>query len=64
MGEDSFNPKSQQIIHVPNSIRTLYQKCYIDSPGIRIKTVVGFECENNLTSPRHIPKLSPYLSFR
>ncbi|CAD8208289.1 unnamed protein product [Paramecium pentaurelia] len=55
MGEDSFNPKSQQTIHVPTSIH---------SPGVRIKTVVGFDCENNLTSPKNIPKLSPYLSFR
>ncbi|CAK66392.1 unnamed protein product (macronuclear) [Paramecium tetraurelia] len=64
LGEDLLNPKSQQTIHVPNSIRTIYQKSYIDSPGARIKTVPGFDCENNLTSPRNIPKLSPYLSFR
>ncbi|CAD8197891.1 unnamed protein product [Paramecium octaurelia] len=55
LGEDSLNPKSQQTIHVPTSIH---------SPGARIRTVPGFDCENNLTSPRNIPKLSPYLSFR
>ncbi|CAD8122753.1 unnamed protein product [Paramecium sonneborni] len=55
--DDTINPKSQQTIHVPTSIH---------SPGVRIRTVAGFDCENNLTSPkqRDIPKLSPYLSFR
>ncbi|CAD8202573.1 unnamed protein product [Paramecium pentaurelia] len=66
MVDDLLSPKSQQTIHLPTSTRTVYQKCCNDNSCVRIRTVAGFDCENNLNSPNHreIPKLSPYLSFR